>query len=153
MIIFGLLALVFLVIGLFLWFISYSKTTDVSQDEQFKAYIDKPLIVQQTSSLIRGDEKLNRFSAYYIDVPSDDPNITDERILKKYSIGDTIIFTAAKRYFSYHVGNSFYLFGNATLDSGEVIEFQYGVSFDYMPAIWETLEEFLERRKLKTDFP
>ncbi len=135
MIISGLLTVVFLVIALFVWFIAYAKTTDVSEDLPFKRYINKPLIVKQASGLMHSAENLNRFSAYFIDVASDDPNITDERILKKYNIGDTISFTAAKKYFSNHVGDSYYLLGNETLDSGELIEFQYGVSFEYEPAI------------------
>lgn len=136
MIISALLMAVFLVIGLFLWFMVYSKTTDVSGDLPFKRYINKPLIVKHASGLLHNAENSNRFSAYYMDVVSEDAIVTADGILKKYNIGDTIVFTAAKKYFSNHVGDSYYLLGNETLDSGEVIEFQYGVSFEYEPAIW-----------------
>ena len=153
MIILGILITAFVFIGLFIWFIAYSSTTDVSNDAPFKEYLNKPLVVKETFALIRGDENLNRFSSNYIDVSSEEAFIKDKAILKEYRIGDTIVFTSAKKYFSNHVGNSYYLLGSETLDTGEIIEFQYGTSFEYMPAMWETLEEFLERRKLNKDFP
>ncbi|GAA4276548.1 hypothetical protein GCM10022259_12720 [Aquimarina mytili] len=119
----------------------------------FKGYLNNPFLVKQPSALKRSAKSVNRFSDYYIDVSSEEAFENDKTILKKYKIGDTIIFTSAKKYFSYHVGDSYYLLGKEKLDSGEIIEFEYATSFEYLPAIWETLEEFLERRKLKNDFP
>lgn len=139
-------------IGLFLWFIAYSSTTNISQEMPFKGYLNKPYVVKQPSAL-RSAENYNRFSNYYIDVSSEEAFKNDKTILKKFKVGDTIIFSSAKKFFSYHVGDSYYLLGKVRLDSGEIIEFQYGTSFEYMPAIWETLEEFLERRKLEKDYP
>lgn len=149
----GLLILVFLFIGLFFWFIAYSSTKDISGDVHFKNYLNKPLVVKQASVLTRVDNNSKRFSNYYIDISSEESSIIYKKILKKYKIGDTITFTSAKIFFSNHVGNSYYLLGNETLDSGEIIEFQYGTLFEYYPAIWETLDAFLERRKLGKDFP
>ncbi len=152
-IILGILVTVLVFICLFLWFIAYSSTTDLSQNARFKDYLNKPFLVKQPSALKRNAENLNRFSDYYIDVSSEEAFKNDKTILKKYKIGDTIIFNSAKKFFSYHVGDSYYLLGNEKLDSGKIIEFQYNASFEYLPAIWETLEEFLERRKLEKDFP
>ncbi len=148
-----MLVTILVFIGLFLWVIAYSSTTDLSQDVGFKNYLNKPFIVKQPSALKRNHENLNRFSEYYIDVSSEEAFKSDKTILKKYNVGDTIIFSSAKKFFSYHVGDTHYLLGAEELDSGEMVTFQYGASFDYLPAIWETLEEFLERRKLAKDFP
>lgn len=146
-ILFGVSVAVVVFVGLFFLFISYSSTDDVSQEADFKDYLNKAVVVKQASALRLNPDSSNRFSAYYIDVASEEAFVNDSSILKKYKIGDTIRFTSAKRYFSYHVGESYYLLGNETLDSGEIIEFEYGVSFAYSPAIWESLEEFLERRE------
>ena len=153
MIILGVLTTIVVCIGLFLWFIVHSSTTDLSQDIQFKGYLNTPFLVKQPSVLKRSAINSNRFSDYYIDVSSEESFQNDKTLLKKYNVGDTIIFTSAKKYFSYHVGESYYLLGLDTLDSGEIIEFEYGFSFEYLPAIWESLDAFLERRKLKKDFP
>ena len=152
-IILGILITVLLFVGLFLWFISYSSIENISQESPFKDYLNKPFLVKQPSVLRQNSDNLNRFSNYYIDVSSEEAFENDTTILKKYKVGDTIIFTSAKKYFSNHVGDSYYLLGNEKLGSGEIIEFEYSGSFEYMPAIWETTEEFLERRKLKKDFP
>ncbi len=148
-----LLSITIVVIGLFFWFIAYSATTDISQDLPFKHYLNKPFLVKQPSALKRNSKNLNRFSEYYIDASSEEAFKSDKTILKKYNVGDTIIFSSAKKFFSYHVGDTHYLLGAEELDSGEMVTFQYGASFNYLPAIWETLEEFLERRKLAKDFP
>ena len=152
-IILGILITALIFIGLLIWYIAYSSTSDLSQETPFKGYLNIPFIVKQPSALKRNTENSNRFSEYYIDVSSKEAFENDKSILKKYKVGDTIIFNSAKKYFSYHVGDSYYLLGHQKLDSGEIIEFEYGASFEYLPAIWETLKEFLERRKLKNDFP
>ncbi|PWJ58660.1 hypothetical protein CLV98_10325 [Dyadobacter jejuensis] len=153
MIIAGIFIAALVFMGLFLWFIAYSSTTDLSHDQRFKPYLNKAYIVKQPSALKRSIESSNRFSAYYIDVSSEEDFKNDPSILKKYHIGDTITFSTAKKYFSYHIGDSYYLLGKEKLDSGEIIEFEYGANFDYSPAIWESLDEFLERRKIINDFP
>ncbi len=135
-----------ILIALFIWYISYSATTDISQDPSFKEYINTPLIVKQPSALKQSAENLNRFSSYYIETYSEETFQIDKNVLKKYNVGDTIFFTSAKKFFSNHVGNSYYLQGKEKLNNGEVIEFQYSVS-KYQPIIWETLDEFLERKK------
>jgi len=152
-IILGVLVIVILMVGLFLWYISYSSIKNVSQELPFKNYLNKPFVVKQPSALMQNSDSQNRFSDYYIDVSSEEAFENDQTILKKYKVGDTIIFTSAKKYFSNHVGDSYYLLGKAKLDSGEIITFEYSGSFKYMPAIWETDEAFLERRKLNKDFP
>jgi len=109
-------------------------------------------VVKQTSAL-KYAENSNRFRSYYIDNASQETFATDPSILKKYSIGDTIVFHTARKFFSNHVGDTYYLMGTTTLDNGETVTFEYGASFEYSPAIWETLEEFLERRDYRQDFP
>lgn len=137
-------------IGLLLWFLAYSSTTDVSNHTNFKGYINKPFIVKQASVLRRGDLNSNRFRAFFIDVNTLEE---DKTVVKKYNVGDTIVFTSAKKYSSNHVADSYYLIGKEKLKSGEIIEFEYSASFIYSPAIWETSEAFLNRRKLKVDYP
>ncbi len=152
-IILGIVIVVILLMGLFLWYLSYSSIENVSQELPFKNYLNKPFVVKQPSALIHNSDSQNRFSDYYIDVYSEEANENNPKILKKYKVGDTIVFTSAKKYFNNHVGDSYYLLGHEKLDSGEVIAFEYGAGFEYMLAIWETNEAFLERRKLKKDFP
>ena len=152
-IILGIVITALVFIGLLLWFVSYSSTADMSQDMRFQGYLNKSFLVKQPSALYRSTQNSNRFSNYYIDISSEEEFKNDKTILKKYRVGDTIIFSSAKKYFSYNVGESYYLLGNGNLDSGETIEFQYGASFEYAPAIWESLDEFLERRRLENDFP
>lgn len=140
-------------IGLFFFFISYSSKTDISEDIRFKIYLNKPLIVKQPSALKQNFERSNRFSKYYIENSTEESFKVDKSILFEYRTGDTITFTSAKKYFSYHVGDSYYLLGKHKLKSGETIDFEYSASFTYSPAIWESLDEFLERRMLDNDFP
>ena len=147
-VIFGAVATV---IGLFVWYLSFSSTNDLSEDIRFKDYLNKPIVVKQPSVLMKSTESVNRFSSYFIERFTDDSTFIDQGVLKKYDIGDTITFSAAKGYFSNHVGDTYYLLGKEKLDSGEVIEFEYYAGFDYSPAIWETLDEFLQRRKLESE--
>ena len=137
------------IIGLFLWYLSFSSISDLSDDIRFKGYLNKPLVIKQTSILQHSPESVNRFSAYSVNSFYEDSTTTEVSFLKKYATGDTIIFTSAKGYYSNHVGDTYYLLGKEKLDSGEIIEFEYYAGFDYTPAIWETLDEFLERRKLE----
>ena len=152
-IIIGIALAIGLIIGAFIWYLSFTSYSDLSEDIRFAKYINKPLIVKQPSALKYNLENMNRFSAYYID--NYDPNtVTSENnILKIFSIGDTIIFKSAKGYYSNHVGQTYYLIGEEKLVSGEIIKFEYYAGFDYTPAIWETMDVFLERRKLENKLP
>lgn len=147
------LTVTIVVVGLFIYFIAYSSIEDVSQLEPYQSYIDKSLVVKQVSVIRRDVKHLHRFQDYYIDVAPDQKYPSDSNIVKRYDSGDKIRFHTAKKHFSYHVGESFYLIGSTTLDNGESIEFEYGTSFQYVPAIWETLDEFLARRAVNKDNP
>lgn len=151
MVLVGIFIAVATVIGLFIWYLSFSSTNDLSEDIRFKDYLNKPIVVKQSFALKKNTENMNRFKAYFLESFIDDSTNRDQRLQKKYDLGDTIIFTAAKGYYSNHVGNTYYLLGKEKLDSGEVIEFEYYASFDYSPAIWETMDEFLQRRKLESE--
>jgi len=148
-----ILGVILLSIGFIIWFFAYSSIKNVSEDERFKGYLNKGFVVKQPYALKKNTESVNRFNEYYIDVSSEEAFENDISILKKYKVGDSIRFTSAKMFFSNHVGESYYLFGNEKLGSGEIIEFEYGMNFKYLPAIWETKDEFLERRKLNKDLP
>lgn len=134
-------------IGLFLWFILYESTADISQNSRFKDYLNTPLIVTRPSALYQNPYTANRYSDYYVDPYSEEAIEKGFILVKKYNIGDTIVFTKASRYYNNHVGESYYLLGNQKLDSGETIEFEYALGlFELFPIIWETDKEFLERR-------
>ncbi|MDO5977326.1 hypothetical protein [Flavivirga spongiicola] len=142
-IILAILTTALVLIGLFLWFILYESTTDISQNPRFKNYLNNPFIVTRPVALYQNPNLANRYSDYYVDSFSEE----DTTLLKKYNIGDTITFTKAKRYFNNHVGETYYLLGREKLDTGETIEFEYSLRlFEYYPTIWETDEEFSERR-------
>jgi len=152
-ILFGFLFLALILLGFFFWFLSYSSVTDFSDDARFRSYLNKPIVVKQASVILLNADNSNRFSKYFIDLTPKGYSSSGDLILKEFKIGDTIYFNSAKRYSSNHVGDSYYFLGNADLVFGETIEFEYGVSFDLIPAIWESEEDFLNRRKLKKDFP
>jgi len=46
-----------------------------------------------------------------------------------------------------HVGTSHHLIGRDTLESGEIIEFEYYL-MNGIPRAWETLEEYLSREQV-----
>lgn len=140
-------------VGLFWWYLAYSSTTDLSEDIRFKKYLNTSFKVTQPCALKRNPDDSNRFSAHYLAAASLEDFENDTTLLKKYQIGDAIVFTSAKKFYSHHVGECYYLLGQERLDSGQIITFEYSTNFQYLPAIWETLEAFLERRKLDKNFP
>lgn len=55
------------IIGLFIAYLSFSTTSDLSKDLRFKDYLNKPIIVKQSSVLKQNPESTNRFSSYFLD--------------------------------------------------------------------------------------
>ncbi len=139
----SILAIV-IIISLFIGLLAYSSKKDVSAQEPYKTYINTPVIIKDSvaivQSQINGRFKNNYLEKYFSGI--DDEYITHKKILIP---GDTLQFYAAKSYYSMHVDTNYYLLGRETLDSGEIIEFEYFLS-DYEPKVWETLDEFLARK-------
>ena len=110
-------------------FILYKSKKDISNEEPYVSFLNKPHQLKTVSTLRWHKDNL-RFSHYSLEV-NDDSNYNEEDVksVKQYQPGDVITFHAAKSYFSNHVGESYYLIGRDTLETGEVVEFQYY----YMP--------------------
>ena len=127
-------------IGLVISILFFTWRTDVSKQEPYVYFINTGLDIKQPYSIVR--EK-GRFKDFALRAYS--PSVQNELIEKVYKPGDLIQFYAAKSYYSLHVSKNYYLIGRDTLPSGKVIEFEYFMT-EYEPRIWETLEEFLERK-------
>lgn len=140
-------------IGFFLFlvaivcFIFYESRKDVSKDPKFSQYLRKPLEIK-SKSLLRWNKNKLRFCNYSLHNNEDsDYNLGDIKSVKKYAIGDYIIFDKAMRYKNMHVGETYYLLGKDTLLTGEVVEFEYYTNSRYSAEIWETEADFLKRIK------
>lgn len=128
------------VIGLFVGLMAFSWQNDVSDQESFSDFLNRPLEIKRPCVIIKEE---GWFADYSIDSQDALANFPAEKVLKA---DDKLHFYAAKSYYSIHVGTSYYLLGRDTLSSGEVVSFEYFLS-DYSPRIWETLAEFLERKE------
>jgi hypothetical protein len=143
-----ILILIFGLVALFIGYLAFTWRSDVSRDERFSKYIGRPITVKDSSTLtLVKEETQYRFKKYRLDAHQssiyDSPEI---KTVKTYKPGDVVYFHQAMSYYSLFVGTTYYLIGRDTLDSGEVVEFEYYASFDHQPAIWETLDEFVLRR-------
>ncbi|MCB0383597.1 MAG: hypothetical protein KDD05_09985, partial [Psychroserpens sp.] len=49
----------------------------------------------------------------------------DIKSVKHYYPGETVTFHSAKSYYSIHVDHTYYLIGTDTLDTGEIVDFEY----------------------------
>ena len=133
---------------LFIGYLMFTWRSDVSDDARFSPYIGRPISVKDTSTLtLIKEETQYRFKNCRLDAHQS--TLADNeavKTLKVYKPGDVIQFYEARSYYSLFLGTTYYLIGQDTLESGEVIEFEYYVSFDHSPAIWESLDEFVKRR-------
>ena len=135
-------------VALYVGYLAFTWRSDVSTDKRFFQYIGNPIPVKDSSTLtLIKEETQYRFKNYRLDAHQsstyDSPEI---KTVKLYKPGDVVHFHKAQSYYSLFVGTTYYLIGRDTLDSGEVVEFEYYASFDHQPAIWETLDEFVARR-------
>lgn len=134
--------------ALFIGYLMFTWRANVSADPRFSKYIGKPITVKDTSTLtLVKEETQYRFKNYRLDAHQS--SINDDAFVKTvkfYQPNDVIQFHEAHSYYSLFVGKTYYLIGRDTLDSGEVVEFEYYASFDHFPAIWETTDEFVARR-------
>ncbi|WP_178985466.1 hypothetical protein [Winogradskyella helgolandensis] len=122
-----------LVVGIILFFILYESKKDISDEEPYVSFLNEPQLVKEVSTIRWNKDKL-RFSHYNL-VVNEDSNFDyeDVKSVKHYQPGDVITFHAAKSYFSNHVGESYYLMARDTLDTGEIIEFQYYYTPNALP--------------------
>lgn len=132
------------VIGFIVMFL-YASKNNISDDAKFSDSIGKPLKIKSISQLRWSKDNL-RFKNYsLVENDSSIVDLEDVKTVKVYPIGAIIKFYAAKSYKSMHVGETYYLLGKDTLDSGKVVEFEYYTGSNYSPEIWESEAEFLER--------
>lgn len=123
----------FLFIGTILLFILYESKKDISKEEPYISFLNKPQKLKTVSTLRWHKDNL-RFSHYSLELNDDSyHNTEDVKSVKQYQPGDVITFYAAKSYFSNHIGESYYLMAQDTLDTGEVIEFQYYYTPTFLP--------------------
>jgi hypothetical protein len=146
-----LMIILFSLVGLVALFVGYLMFTwrsDVSLDPRFSTYIGKPIIVKDSSTITLVKEKTQyRFKNYRLNAHQ--ASIEDDafvKTVKLYKPSDVIQFHEARSYSSLFVGKTYYLIGRDTIDTGEVVEFEYFTMFDHLPAVWETVDEFVARR-------
>lgn len=142
-----------LVIGLFLFltgvffYIFYESKIDVSENPKFSKYLEKPIEIKSKSTLRWNKNKL-RFCNYSLQANEDSNfDLEDIKSVKRYKIGDFIVFNKALKFSNMHVGDTYYLIGNDTLPNGAIIEFEYYTNSQYSSEIWETEALFLKRIK------
>lgn len=137
------------VVGIFIFMLAYSSKTDVSDQDAYAQFLNIPLEVKHTATL-SFSENQHRFSNYSISTSDgSDFEFEDVKSIKHYKYGDTLTFYKAMKFYSMHVGDTYYLIGRDTLDNGKAIEFEYYLQDKYFYNIWETEKEFLDRVKAK----
>lgn len=114
-----------LLIGFFIFMLAYQSRKDISMQEPYASFLKKPHQIKDTTT-IRWYDLNSRFSNYSL-VPNEYSQLNEDNIksVKHYFPGDSITFHSAKSYYSMHVDTSYYLIGSDTLDTGEVIDFEY----------------------------
>jgi hypothetical protein len=127
----------------------FNKRSNASSDPRFAPYLNRPIVIKNPATLLwQKDENQTRFKRHSLKAGEYSSYETPElKSVKQYVPGDTVRFREAWTYYSLFVGTSPYLIGRETLENGEEVEFEYFASFDYLPAIWETAEEFRSRRE------
>ena len=112
-------------IGLFIWMLAYTSKTDISNQDYYAPFLNTPYRINDTTTIRWSDTNL-RFSHYALVTNEYSHFDSDEvKSVKHYFPGDSITFHSAKSYYSIHVDETYYLIGRDTLDSGEVIDFEY----------------------------
>ena len=112
------------VIGLFCA-LMYESKKDVSEDEGYAKCLNIPFKLKEHAT-IRWNANNLRFQNYSLILNEASTYDTPEvKSVKIYQPGETITFFSAKSYSSLHVGTTYYLIGRDTLDTGEVIDFEY----------------------------
>ena len=119
----GIIAVV--VIVAFIYVLIYESKKDISSQEPYVSFLNKPQVIKDTTTIRWYDNNL-RFSEYSL-VINEYSNFDNDEVksVKHYFPGDTITFHSAKSYYSIYVDNTYYLIGRDTLDSGEVVDFEY----------------------------
>ena len=103
----------------------YESKKDVSEDERYAKCLNIPFKLKD-SATIRWNANNLRFKNYSLVLNEASAYNTPEvKSVKIYQPGEAITFFSAKSYSSLHVGTTYYLIGRDTLDTGEVIDFEY----------------------------
>ncbi|WP_452224688.1 hypothetical protein [Lacinutrix chionoecetis] len=125
-----------LLFGFVIFSILYESKKDISTKMPFAKVLNIPQEVKRVST-IRWNKNNLRFSNYALVVnEASYYNEDDVKSVKIYEPGDKITFHAAKTYYSIHVDRTYYLIGRDTLDTGEVIEFEYYYSPSNTAVLW-----------------
>ncbi|WP_397362605.1 hypothetical protein [Olleya sp. R77988] len=120
----ALAAFILLCAAVFISFI-YEYKEDISNKEPYSKCINTPITLKDVATIRWSDTNL-RFSHYSLVLNEASDYDTDEvKSVKVYQPDETITFFAAKSYTSMHVGTTYYLIGRDTLDTGEIIDFEY----------------------------
>ena len=115
---------VIIIIGVFCA-LMYESKKDVSEDERYAKCLNIPFKLKD-SATIRWNANNLRFKNYSLVLNEASAYDTPEvKSVKIYQPGETITFFSAKSYSSLHVGTTYYLIGRDTIDTGEVIDFEY----------------------------
>jgi hypothetical protein len=133
----GLGLLVFLFLALIIFSFLYESKKDVSNQLPYSMFLNKPQALKEAST-IRWNKTNLRFKHYSLVVGETSHfNSEDVKSVKIYQPGDKITFYKAKTYYSIHVDKTYYLIGRDTLDSGEIIEFEYYYSPSDTSVLWQ----------------
>ncbi|WP_282070037.1 hypothetical protein [Olleya namhaensis] len=126
----GLFFFVIMVIGVFCA-LMYDSKKDVSEDERYAKCLNIPFKLKEHAT-IRWNANNLRFKNYSLILNEASAYDTPEvKSVKIYQPGETVTFISAKSYSSLHVGTTYYLIGRDTLDTGEVIDFEYYYTGDF----------------------
>ncbi|WP_299247389.1 hypothetical protein [uncultured Lacinutrix sp.] len=133
----GMGLLVFLFLALIIFSVLYESKKDVSKQLPYSMFLNKPQALKEAST-IRWNKTNLRFKHYSLVVgEASHFNSEDVKSVKIYQPGDKITFYKAKMYYSIHVDKTYYLIGRDTLDSGEIIEFEYYYSSSDTSVLWQ----------------
>lgn len=140
-----IITIIFFSMALYVGMLTFSWRSDISDQEPYTYYLNTPLEIQKLSAITTSpiSNRFNKHNLYDLH-----PEFVEAQTTKKiYKIGDKIQFYAAKSFYNMHIGTSYYLIGRDTLNSGAIIEFEYPLG-NYSPRAWETMEDFLKRKKI-----
>jgi hypothetical protein len=137
------------IVGAFIGWLAFTWRANVSDDPRFAPYLHIPVSIKDSATLVwQADKNQYRFKPYSFRYgESSHYNEDGIKSVKHYNPGDTIEFYEARSYYSLFVGTTYYFLGREKLSNNEEVEYEYYINLETAPQSWESLEEFVERRK------
>jgi len=127
------LACFILGVGVIFFTLIYEKKEDVSDIKPYSEYLNIPFKLDDYATIQWSDTKI-RFSHYSLNLnEASDYDREDIKSVKVYKPGETVTFHKAKKFSHLHTGTTYYLIGRDTIDTGEVIEFEFHYSSGLSP--------------------